>query len=142
MTLVNTKLVFFVSMFALLSGCEREAQSNSTTEISDICSSEEIFVKETRSLLLAAVDASPTSSETYRSRQTIEKLLSAIEIESQKIVSCQAQLLQQNKAGNCEQCLNDLYMDVQGVYFYLSKLTVGKRPILDQDKELIRLQLE
>lgn len=83
-----------------------------------------------------ATDDSGESQQKYR------ELISIFDEASKSVVECQVIQSKKKTKMDCNDCLVNLYMDIQGIHVYLSSNLIGERSLLIQDIELIQRQIQ
>jgi hypothetical protein len=140
------KHIVFVALILLLplvSGCFEANEDNATIDASTpVCQSASDLVSTTRTELIDKVKLFSPTRDLDESQTKYKELISIFEVASKNVIECQLSQSKSGKQIDCDDCLVDLFMNLQGIDMYLSSNLIGKRPLLILDLELIQLQIQ
>ena len=138
------KYVILVTVnLLLLSGCnEANEEIGIISSSPSVCQSPSKFASMTRIGLLGKVKIFYATDDSNESQQKYRELISIFDEASKSVVECQVIHSKKRTEMDCNDCLVDLYMDIQGIHVYLSSNLIGGKSLLIQDLELIQIQIQ
>ncbi len=138
------KYVMLVSInLLLLFGCnEANEETGIISSGPSVCQSPSKFSSITRTELIEKVKMFNATDDSGESQQKYRELISIFDEASKSVVECQVIQSKKKTKMDCNDCLVNLYMDIQGIHVYLSSNLIGERSLLIQDIELIQRQIQ
>ncbi len=138
------KYVMLVSVnLLLLFGCnEANEETGIISSGPSVCQSPSKFSSITRTELIEKVKMFNATDDSGESQQKYRELISIFDEASKSVVECQVIQSKKKTKMDCNDCLVNLYMDIQGIHVYLSSNLIGERSLLIQDIELIQRQIQ
>lgn len=138
------KYVMLVSVnLLLLFGCnEANEETGIISSGPSVCQSPSKFSSITRTELIEKVKMFNATDDSGESQQKYRELISIFDEASKSVVECQVIQSTKKTKMDCNDCLVNLYMDIQGIHVYLSSNLIGERSLLIQDIELIQRQIQ
>lgn len=127
----------------LLFGCnEANEETGIISSGPSVCQSPSKFSSITRTELIEKVKMFNATDDSGESQQKYRELISIFDEASKSVVECQVIQSKKKTKMDCNDCLVNLYMDIQGIHVYLSSNLIGERSLLIQDIELIQRQIQ
>lgn len=127
----------------LLFGCnEANEETGIISSVLSVCQSPSKFSSIIRTELIDKVKMFNATDDSGESQQKYRELISIFDEASKSVVECQVIQSQEKAKMDCNDCLVNLYMDIQGIHVYLSSNLIGERSLLIQDIELIQRQIQ
>lgn len=127
----------------LLFGCnEANEETGISSSVPSVCQSPSKFSSITRTELIEKVKMFNATDDSDESQQKYRELISIFDEASKSVVECQVIQSKKKTKMDCNDCLVNLYMDIQGIHVYLSSNLIGERSLLIQDIELIQRQIQ
>ncbi len=127
----------------LLFGCnEANEETGIISSGPSVCQSPSKFSSITRIELIEKVKMFNATDDSGESQQKYRELISIFDEASKSVVECQVIQSKKKTKMDCNDCLVNLYMDIQGIHVYLSSNLIGERSLLIQDIELIQRQIQ
>ena len=138
------KYVMLVTVnLLLLFGCnEANEETGIISSVLSVCQSPSKFSSIIRTELIDKVKMFNATDDSGESQQKYRELISIFDEASKSVVECQVIQSQKKTKMDCNDCLVNLYMDIQGIHVYLSSNLIGERSLLIQDIELIQRQIQ
>ncbi len=138
------KYVMLVTVnLLLLFGCnEANEETGIISSGPSVCQSPSKFSSITRTELIEKVKMFNATDDSGESQQKYRELISIFDEASKSVVECQVIQSKKKTKMDCNDCLVNLYMDIQGIHVYLSSNLIGERSLLIQDIELIQRQIQ
>jgi len=138
------KYVMLVTVnLLLLFGCnEANEETGIISSGPSVCQSPSKFSSITRIELIEKVKMFNATDDSGESQQKYRELISIFDEASKSVVECQVIQSKKKTKMDCNDCLVNLYMDIQGIHVYLSSNLIGERSLLIQDIELIQRQIQ